>query len=41
MNLRNLETFLALADVRSFTQAARRLGKTQSAVSQAIRQLED
>lgn len=41
VNLRNLETFLALADVLSFTQAARRLGKTQSAVSQAIRQLEE
>lgn len=33
--------FLAVCDARSFTTAARRLGKTQSAVSQAVRQLEE
>ena len=41
INLRNLEAFLAVSESLSFTQAARRLHKTQSAVSQAVRQLED
>jgi DNA-binding transcriptional LysR family regulator len=41
MNLRNLEAFLAVSESLSFTQAAKRLHKTQSAVSQAVRQLED
>lgn len=41
MNLHNIEAFLAVGETGSFTSAARRLLKTQSAVSQAIRQLED
>ncbi|MBU3738195.1 MAG: LysR family transcriptional regulator [Rhodoferax sp.] len=41
MNLHNIEAFLAVADTGSFTAAARRLEKTQSAISQALRQLED
>ncbi len=36
-----LKSFEALADVGSFTRAAERLGLTQSAVSQHIRQLEE
>lgn len=40
MNLHNIEAFLAVSETGSFTSAARRLDKTQSAVSQAIRQLE-
>jgi len=39
-DLRSLETFLAVAEARSFTGAARQLGLTQSAVSQTIGQLE-
>ncbi len=39
-DLRSLETFLALAEARSFTAAAKQLGLTQSAVSQTIGQLE-
>ncbi len=41
MNMHNIQTFLAVADSGSFTAAARRLGKTQSAISQGVRQLED
>lgn len=41
MNMHSIEAFLAVAETGSFTGAARRLDKTQSAVSQAIRQLED
>jgi len=41
MNLHNIEAFLAVIETGSFTSAARRLDKTQSAVSQAIRQLEE
>jgi len=41
MNLHNIEAFLAVGESGSFTSAARRLHKTQSAVSQSIRQLED
>ncbi len=41
MNMRNIETFLSVADSGSFTAAARRLDKTQSAISQGVRQLED
>lgn len=41
MNLLSIETFLTVAQSGSFTGAARRLNKTQSAVSQAIRQLEE
>jgi DNA-binding transcriptional LysR family regulator len=40
MNLRNIESFLAVGEAGSFTGAAKRLDKTQSAVSQAVRQLE-
>jgi len=38
--LQALQVFLAVARRRSFTQAARDLGVTPSAVSQAVRQLE-
>ena len=41
MNLHNIEAFLTVSETGSFTSAARRLEKTQSAVSQAIRQLEE
>jgi DNA-binding transcriptional LysR family regulator len=36
-----LQTFLAIAQTRSFTQAAARLGLRQSTVSQHIRKLEE
>jgi DNA-binding transcriptional LysR family regulator len=36
-----LEVFLAVARLKSFTQAARELGVSRSAVSQAVRQLEE
>jgi DNA-binding transcriptional LysR family regulator len=39
-DLRELEIFLAVADTRSMTAAATRLGLTQPAVSQVVRQLE-
>ena len=41
IDLRSIEVFLVVSDTGSFTTAAKRLGRTQSAVSQAIRQLED
>lgn len=41
IDLRSAEVFLAVSDTGSFTTAAKRLGRTQSAVSQTIRQLED
>ena len=41
IDLRSIEAFLAVSETRSFTAAAKRLNKTQSAVSQAIRQLEE
>lgn len=41
IDLRILNVFLAVADCGSFTIAAERLGRTQSAVSQSIRQLEE
>jgi DNA-binding transcriptional LysR family regulator len=41
MNLRNVEAFIAVSEAGSFTLAAHRLRKTQSAVSQAVRQLEE
>ena len=40
MDLFQLETFLAVADERSFSRAAARLHRTQPAVSQAIAKLE-
>jgi DNA-binding transcriptional LysR family regulator len=41
MELHQLETFLAVAEERSFSRAAARLHRTQPAVSQVIRKLED
>jgi DNA-binding transcriptional LysR family regulator len=41
IDLRTLHVFLAVGDCGSFTLAAERLGRSQSAVSQAIRQLEE
>jgi DNA-binding transcriptional LysR family regulator len=41
IDLRSIKVFLAVCDSRSFTVAAKRLQKTQSAVSQAVRQLEE
>ena len=40
MELSQLETFLAVAEERSFSRAAERLHRTQPAVSQVIRKLE-
>ena len=39
--LPQLQVFLAVARLRSFTGAARELGASTSAVSQAVRQLEE
>lgn len=41
MELAQLETFLAVAEERSFSRAAARLHRTQPAVSQTIRKLEE
>jgi DNA-binding transcriptional LysR family regulator len=41
MDLAELRAFLAVAEARSFSRAAARLHRTQPAVSQAIRRLED
>jgi DNA-binding transcriptional LysR family regulator len=41
LELSQLETFLAVAEERSFSRAALRLNRTQPAVSQVIRKLED
>ena len=41
INLRHMEAFLAVGEAGSFTAAARQLGRAQSAVSQAVRQLEE
>lgn len=40
MDIKNLETFVMVNEMKSFTQAATRLGFTQSTVSFQIRQLE-
>src|SRR6266436_4265928 len=39
--LSDLAIFAAVADARSFTRAAARLGKSQSALSQSVRRLEE
>lgn len=41
MDLNQLETFLAVAEERSFSRAAQRLHRTQPAVSQVVRKLEE
>lgn len=41
LDLDQLQTFCAVADCRSFTEAARRVNKTQSAVSMQIKRLEE
>ena len=41
MQLQDLNSFVAVAEERSFSKAARRLHRTQPAVSQAIKRLED
>ncbi|HUA97698.1 MAG TPA: LysR family transcriptional regulator [Terracidiphilus sp.] len=41
MDLNQLETFLAVAEERSFSRAAVRLHRTQPAVSQVVRKLEE
>lgn len=41
MELKNLESFIQVAELGSFTKAAKRLGYTQSTVSFQIRQLEE
>jgi len=40
MDIDLLKTFVAICDTRSFTEAARRVGRTQSAVSLQVRRLE-
>jgi len=39
--LSDLAIFAAVADARGFTRAAARLGKSQSALSQSVRRLEE
>ena len=41
MQLQDLQSFVTVAEERSFSRAARRLHRTQPAVSQAIRRLEE
>lgn len=41
MELKNLESFIQVAELGSFTKAAKRLGYTQSTVSLQVRQLEE
>jgi DNA-binding transcriptional LysR family regulator len=41
VQLQDLQTFVAVADERSFSGAARRLHRTQPAISQAIRRIEE
>jgi len=40
MDIHQLETFLAVAEEKGFSRAAKRLRRTQPAVSQVIRKLE-
>ena len=40
MDIHHLETFLAVAEEKGFSRAAKRLRRTQPAVSQIIRKLE-
>ena len=41
MDLTALQVFLAVAEERSFSRAAAKVHRTQPAVSQAVRRLED
>ena len=41
IDLNQLETFLAVADTKSFSRAAKRMRRTQPAISQVIRKLEE
>ena len=41
LDLKTLKVFITVADLANMTAAAKRLGLSQSAVSQAVRQLED
>ncbi|HEY0911898.1 MAG TPA: LysR family transcriptional regulator [Bradyrhizobium sp.] len=41
VDLRQLRAFVTVVQVGSFSRAARSLGMSQSALSQAVRQLED
>ena len=41
MDLLHLEHFLAVVDEGTFTRAAQRLNRTQPAISQSIRRLEE
>lgn len=41
MEIGEIRAFLAIASERSFSKAARRLGRTQPAISQALRRLEE
>ena len=41
LDLRSIQVFLVVSETASFTTAAKRLNRTQSAISQAIRQLEE
>ena len=41
MQLQDLNAFVAVAQDRSFSKAAKKLHRTQPAISQAIRRLED
>ena len=41
MQLQDLNAFVAVAQDRSFSKAAKKMHRTQPAISQAIRRLED
>src|SRR3972149_3913589 len=41
MNIAEIQVFLSIAAERSFSKAASKLNRTQSAVSQALKRLED